>query len=197
MLRALREEPEERYRSVHEYMRALDKGLSCSLRRGPYATMAFAGLLIIGSLSVATAAFLGFWQPTKAPIGEGPGVSAAVDTVPAPLIALEKPKAEVSARPSAPARSREYMRLVEVRAYRIWEQSGRPRGKAGEAVKERNWVEAEHQIDDEVNARAHKIWRQQGCPVGAAGEAVSESNRRTAEVELLKEIENDSHQPNR
>jgi hypothetical protein len=88
-------------------------------------------------------------------------------------------------------------RLVELRAYRIWERSGRPQGKAGEAVKERNWIEAERQIGGEVNARAYELWVKQGCPVGAAGEAVSESNRHAAEVKLLKEIEHDSSRPGR
>jgi hypothetical protein len=61
----------------------------------------------------------------------------------------------------------------------------------------RNWIEAERQIGDEVNARAYEIWKQQGCPVGVAGEAVSEANRHTAELELLKEIESESHAPDR
>ena len=61
----------------------------------------------------------------------------------------------------------------------------------------RNWLEAERQIGDEINARAYRIWERQGRPVGAAGEAVSETNRHAAEVELLKEIENDSSHPDR
>ena len=88
-----------------------------------------------------------------------------------------------------PERSREFTRLVELRAYSIWDRSGRPTGPAGEAVKEKNWLEAERQIRDEVEARAYRIWQKQGRPTGAAGEAVREKNLRAAEVELLAETE--------
>ena len=64
-----------------------------------------------------------------------------------------------------------------------------PTGPAGEAVKEKNWLEAERQIRDEVAARAYQIWVRQGSPTGAAGEAVREKNLRSAEAELLQETE--------
>jgi hypothetical protein len=90
---------------------------------------------------------------------------------------------------TVPERSPEYIRLVKLRAYSIWDQSGRPTGPAGEAVKEKNWLEAEHQVRDEVAARAYHIWERQGSPKGAAGEAVREKNLRSAEAELLQETE--------
>jgi hypothetical protein len=195
VLRALREEPEERYRSVQEYMRALDKALSRSHHNGRQTALAFAGLLLCGSL--AAAALLRVWPGARMPAQGRPALSAVGEPVHQPPIATMKPDAQVRPRPDAPARSRESTRLVELRAYRIWERSGRPQGKAGEAVKERNWIEAERQIGDEVNARAYEIWVKQGCPVGAAGEAVSESNRHAAEVKMLEEIEHDSSRPGR
>ena len=67
---------------------------------------------------------------------------------------------------------------MTLRAYVIWIDCGRPKGRAGELVKEKNWLEAERQILDEVKARAFTIWNQQGCPAGAAGEAVREKNMR-------------------
>ena len=73
VLRALREEPEERYRSVQEYMRALDKALSCSLRKRRLTTLAFTGLLVIGSLAAAAAALLGVWPQVRTPTRERPG----------------------------------------------------------------------------------------------------------------------------
>ena len=78
---------------------------------------------------------------------------------------------------------------MELRAYTIWDRGGRPTGPAGEAVKEKNWLEAERQIRDEVKARAYRIWEKQGRPTGAAGEAVREKNLRAAEAELLQETE--------
>ena len=163
VLRALREEPEERYRSVQEYMRALDKALSCSHRNGRRTALAFGGLLLFGSLAAA-AALLRVWPQARTPARERPAPSAVGEPVHQPPIATMKPDAQISPRPDAPARSRELTRLVELRAYRIWERSGRPQGKAGEAVKERNWIEAERQIGDEVNARAYEIWEQAGLP---------------------------------
>jgi eukaryotic-like serine/threonine-protein kinase len=197
LLRALREEPEERYRSVQEYMRALDKTLSCSRHIGRHATLVCTGLLLIGSLIVAAAALLGVWPRTRMPIRERPALSAVGEPVHQRPIAPKEPDARLSPRPDAPARSRELTRLLELRAYRIWERSGRPKGQAGEAVKMRNWLEAERQVGDEISAKAYRIWERQGCPVGAAGEAVRETNRHTAEVELLKEIEYDSRHPGR
>jgi hypothetical protein len=86
-------------------------------------------------------------------------------------------------------RSREFTRLVELRAYSIWHRSGRPTGPAGDAVELKNWLEAERQIRDEVATRAYHIWERQGRPTGAAGEAVWEKNLRSAEAELLRETE--------
>jgi hypothetical protein len=80
---------------------------------------------------------------------------------------------------------------VELRAYSIWDRSGRPTGAAGDAVKDKNWMEAERQIRDEVALRAYRIWEGQGRPTGAAGEAVFDSNRRAAEAELLQETEDE------
>ena len=49
-------------------------------------------------------------------------------------------------------------------------------------MKEKNWLEAERQILNEVKDRAFQIWDQQGRPTGAAGEAVREKNMRAAEA---------------
>lgn len=54
---------------------------------------------------------------------------------------------EVSAEKPAPARLKvseaERSRLIEVRAYGLWEQAGKP---DGDAARERSWCEAEKQI---------------------------------------------------
>ncbi len=91
--------------------------------------------------------------------------------------------------PASPARSPELQKLTELRAYKIWVDIGRPTGKLGEAVKDKNWAEAEKQINAEVEARAFELWVQQGRPVGPAGESASKKNRHDAEVQLLKETE--------
>jgi Protein of unknown function (DUF2934) len=177
-------------------MRALDKALSSSHRKERWATLAFTGVLIIGTLA-AIATLLGVRPQAHSSIQQAPTRSVVGKPEQQPPIVTEKPDAQLSPKSDAPVRSRELTRLVELRAYSIWDQSGRPQGHAGEAVKERNWIEAERQVGSEVNARAYKIWLRQGSPVGAAGEAVSEANRHAAESELLREIEKDSHNPSR
>ena len=69
--------------------------------------------------------------------------------------------------------------------------TGRPTGKVGEALKERNWAEAEKQVNAEVEARAFQFWEQQGRPVGPEGEAASKKNRHIAEIQLLQETEDE------
>ena len=112
-------------------------------------------------------------------------------TKPASLESSPPSTSPASSRPSqdGPARSPEFNRLVELRAYAIWVGQGVPTGLAGELVKEKNWKEAERQIETEVKARAFTIWVKQGRPTGAAGDAVREKNMRIAEKELLKETE--------
>ena len=67
--------------------------------------------------------------------------------------------------------------MVSSAAYKTLGQGGRLTGKAGESMKEKNWLDAEHQILEEVEARAFKIWDEQGRPSAAAGEAVRELNK--------------------
>ncbi len=100
----------------------------------------------------------------------------------------EQPAAAV---PTPPPRSPEFTKLTELRAYRIWVEAGRPTGKVGEALKERNWAEAEKQVNAEVEARAFQFWEQQGRPGGPEGEAASKKNRHIAEIQLLQETEDE------
>jgi len=81
--------------------------------------------------------------------------------------------------------------LTKLRAYRIWVEAGSPTGQAGEAVKEKNWLEAEKQVNAEVETRAFQFWEQQGRPVGPEGEAASKKNRHIAEIQLLQETEDE------
>jgi eukaryotic-like serine/threonine-protein kinase len=115
---------------------------------------------------------------------------------PAPRQELIRPRLWPSGKaagtePGPAPRSAELTKLTELRAYRIWVEVGRPTGNAGEAVKEKNWVEAEKQINAEVEARAFQFWEQQGRPVGPEGEAVSKKNRQLAEIQLLQETEDE------
>ena len=179
ILRGLSEEPADRYASVRDFMAALDRGLLSTPRNGRGLLLALAATAVLLVLAAGLAWRLGFGPRM------GPGAARP--------IALPKDQPEAKRVPPVPAkpveRSREFTRLVELRAYLIWVRSGRPTGKAGEAVKEKNWLEAERQIHDEVEHRAFQIWVNQGRPTGEAGESARELNRRLAESELLEETE--------
>ena len=95
------------------------------------------------------------------------------------------------AEPGPAPRSPEFTQLTKLRACRIWVEGGRPTGQAGEAVKEKNWLEAEKQVNAEVETRAFQFWEQQGRPVGPEGEAASKKNRHIAEIQLLQETEDE------
>jgi hypothetical protein len=192
ILRGLAEEPRDRYPSVAAFVTALEQSLTTSPRKGSGGKLAAAGLLVAVLLIASAAAFVTF-GPGKDPAGGGrdrkkpdPAAGPRAQTVKPPT--QEGPAAAV---PASPPRSPEFTKLTELRAYRIWVEAGRPTGKLGEALKERNWAEAEKQVHAEVEARAFQFWEQQGRPVGPAGEAVSEKNRHTAEIQLLQETEDE------
>ena len=113
---------------------------------------------------------------------------------PAPRQGLIRPRLRPSRKRLAPSlgpapRSPELTKLTELRAYRIWVEGGRRTGQAGEAVREKNWLEAEKQVNAEVAARAFQFWVRQGRPVGPEGEAASKKNWHAAEIQLLQETE--------
>jgi hypothetical protein len=124
--------------------------------------------------------------------GERRGADAAPAQPETPRpVAPPAPNKPSETVPKAPDRSPEFNRLVELRAYAIWVDMGRPEGQAGDRVKDENWHKAERQIETEVTQRAFTIWVKQGRPEGAAGAAVRDKNMRTAEAELLEETEDD------
>jgi eukaryotic-like serine/threonine-protein kinase len=186
ILKALAEEPKNRFSSVLEYSKALDRTLANLPHRARLSHAAAFGivatLIVLGGLAWLFQTSL----PRNVPIVEKQ--KSAVLRLPAlqPL-----PDAQQSAGPQPPPaeRSADYKWLVQKRAYLIWHWRGRPIGPAGDAVKDKNWHEAERQITEAVNARAYELWNQQGRPTGPAGDAVKEKNMRAAEAELRKETE--------
>jgi eukaryotic-like serine/threonine-protein kinase len=190
VLRGLAEEPKNRFKSVREFVTAFDHALAASPRKARLLPMAFAGLIAILLIFAGLEWIVGLGSKRDVPITPRP---ALVESVANPTAANPVQPKDASKPPdppaNAPERSPEFLRLVQLRAYAIWVKRGRPTGRAGESVKEANWLEAERQVLNEVKARAFKIWDQQGRPTAAAGEAVRERNMRAAEAQLLKETE--------
>jgi serine/threonine protein kinase len=189
ILGGLAEDPRDRHPSVQHFLTALNRALDQSLSSVRNTRWALAGLLFVLA-AIVVARMIRPGSQAQTPRGNDtriiPSAAAKPDPNPDSLQA-EKKHENLPAKPTE--RSRELTRLIELRAYKIWAESGRPEGAAGEAAKERNWIEAERQIGDEVKARAYQLWQKQGCPLGAAGEAVREKNLRSAEAELLQETE--------
>jgi eukaryotic-like serine/threonine-protein kinase len=190
VLRGLAEEPKDRYPTVREFAAALEQALAATTRKARMLPLTIAGLIAIllgvggfnwmtGGKSKRAIPITSKDFPNESIINPTAGINAKTDGAGKP----PEPAAKT------PERSPEFEQLVKLRAYVIWDRCGRPEGVAGAAVQEKNWLEAERQILDEVKARAYTIWNQQGRPEGAAGEAVREQNMREAEVQLLKETE--------
>ena len=190
ILRGLAEKPRDRYPSVGVFLTAFEQSLTSSPRTGLGRGLAVTGLLII-LLGVAGAAAFVRFGPCKDAPGVGrdrqdPDPGAQAGAHPAQTPAEQK---AAGAEPGPAPRSPELTKLTELRAYRIWVEGGRPTGQAGEAVREKNWLEAEKQVNAEVAARAFQFWVRQGRPVGPEGEAASKKNWHAAEIQLLQETE--------
>ncbi len=194
VLRGLAEEPKNRFMNIGEFVAAFEEAVAAAPRKRRLVAIALVGLLATG-LVLAGLAWKAMPGPKREhPITQKPAINKSApllkvtDASPAAPVVISKP-----AQPPAkvPARSQQLQRLMELRAYKIWVERGRLKGKAGESMKEKNWLEAERQILEEVEARAFKIWDEQGRPAAAAGEAVRELNMRAAEVQLLKETEDE------
>jgi hypothetical protein len=192
VLRGLAEEPKNRFNSMGEYLEAFDHAIISTSTRSLWSRLAFAG--VAAGLLVGAASAIALFVSSKGLIAKGgkPAVNAAISrirTSTKPLLA-ELPKLGPSVvNAGVPAPSPEFQRLVELRAYAIWVGQGRPEGVAGELVKEKNWANAQSQIQNAIKCRAFAIWEKQGRPTGPAGEAVSEKNMRIAERDLLKDTE--------
>jgi hypothetical protein len=184
ILRGLAEEPKDRFSSVEDFIAALDRNLGSRPWRARKLPLALAAMfLVLGSVA-GLAWFLG----RGADPGDGTApVTARADSS-GPVETKGRQATELA--PTPPLKSSEhspkFKRLVEMRAYSLWDRGGRLKG---EAIKQKNWLEAERQICEEVEARAYRIWEKQGRPTGEAGEVVRESNKRAAEDELLREAE--------
>jgi len=190
VLRGLAEEPKGRFPTVREFVTAFDQALAAPPRKARWLPLAGAGLIAVLLAALGLKWIAGAGSKRDGPITPN---RVAVKPVVNPT-AANPVKPNDAGRPPDPAaktpeRSPDFDHLVKLRAYVIWVKCGRPTGAAGESVKEKNWLEAERQILDEVKARAFTIWDKQGRPSGAAGEAVREKNMRAAEAQLLKETE--------
>jgi hypothetical protein len=172
ILRALQEEPSERYPSIREFGEALDKALAAVRPRSrrPLART----LAVLAMLGTALTTIVIAWH----------GISTWLVPPDAPGAIRHEPN-----EPEDTALAEGQHKLVELRAYLSWIEQGSPKGLAGDAVEKANWSEGERIISEQVEKIAYTLWESSGKPVGEAGRRAEKVNRLAAQQVLRKQLE--------
>jgi serine/threonine protein kinase len=185
VLKGLSDEPKNRFRSVQEFVSAVEQALAASSRKArvlPGVLMALFAFLVVAA-GLAWIARHRSKSDVATPPGRPQVESVQIPPGPNPVM---PPVASNPAEPAAttPEQSAEFKKLVELRAYTIWVEHGRPEGE-----EENNWLEAERETLDRVKKRAFELWKKQGRPKDEAGAAVRDKNIRDSISELLKKTD--------
>jgi hypothetical protein len=171
LLRALQENPNDRYTTIREFSVALGKALSAPSARPHWVQFATAGLLAVAILAAIAFQFIGPRQPAPAPRPDPAG-----------------PRAGRPAPPPAPTQlDLDVEKLKTIRSEAIWVAQGKPVGEAGKLAAPKNWEQASKEVDDEIKILAYKIWEDRGKAQGAEGEAQAPENYERAVKRLLDE----------
>jgi serine/threonine protein kinase len=165
VLRALREEPKERFATIKDFGRALDRGLAEAgvgrMRR--FVRLAGVGLLGV-LLIIAAVRFRPQPAPAPSPVPPDP---------PVPVLAEAQTQ-------------NLFHQFTEHRAHILWIEAGRPTGEPGRALQDSFWFQAEREVRSEVGIRAYEIWVHAGRPTGTEGERMRPINEAKAVRELLE-----------
>lgn len=196
ILRALQENPKDRFATVRELTEALDRALEKGAAAGR-GRKAHRWLIGTGSLLTVVIAAVAYHQFFPDPHPPPPPASVpkpkeASSPSPSPVAAQPTPIPEAPRPPAADPKTdpgpddpllKELKALV---AFQIWKERGSPGGTVGGAVRDEIWFEAARKVEEEVNLTAYEIWRTQGSPKGEAGERVRLKNQHEAERRLYK-----------
>jgi serine/threonine protein kinase len=196
IVRALRDNPKDRYPTIGEFMTALAHSLSQPkagvwLSR-PWLAVAVAVPVVLATSAVVFPRILDWRESPAQPVAAHTRPKAA-ETATNPATASPSNPTSTGEPKPAPQRSAAFKELTAFRAHEIWKARGSPKGSVGAAVKDEIWVEAEKQIQQELEVIAYMIWQSHGSPAGEKGEAEKESNWEEAEQRLLKSLK----EPNR
>jgi serine/threonine protein kinase len=195
ILRALQENPKDRFATVRELTEALDRALEAGAAagRGRKARRWLIGAGSLLTVMIAAVTYQRFFPgPPPTPPPPPPATVPKEASPPAPLAAQPAPVPETPRSPTAdpkPDPGSDDPLLKELKAlvaYQIWKERGSPGGTVGGAVKDEIWFEASRKVEEEVNLTAYEIWRTQGSPKGEAGERVRLKNQHEAERRLYK-----------
>lgn len=192
ILRALQEEPSERYPSIRDFGEALDEALAAVRPRSRWSLVRTLAVLAVLVACLATVAIA--WPrmnarlvPPKPPgdTADGPAAQTAEQR---PAAAPAKAAAGTD-EPGDKALTDGERKLVELRAYLSWIEQGRPQGSAGQAVEKANWTEAERIVKEQVEKIAYGLWESSGKPTGEAGQRAEKVNRLAAQQVLRTQIQ--------
>jgi serine/threonine-protein kinase len=182
ILRALHENPKDRFETVGEFADVLDAALTARPRLGKPTPLRLAGVAALGVSAIVAAFALGTGAVVRAPLAaRRPDASPAP---PGPAAVPEPKKDQPLPLPDDPL-TEELKRLIAVK---IWEEQGSPKGEEGEKVREENWFKASERLKAELSQIAYQIWEQQGSPNGAAGKAVEKPNWEAAKRKHYKSL---------
>jgi hypothetical protein len=192
ILRALQEDPSERYASIHDFGTALDEALAAvrQASRWPLARTSTVLAILVAALTTIAVAWPRMSArlvPPEAPgrLGHDPAVRTAG---PQPAAGTASPAAGPD-EPGDRALAEGQRKLVELRAYLSWIEQGRPQGRAGQAVATANWGEAERIVSEQVEKIAYDLWDSNGRPTGEAGRRAEKINRLAAQQILRKQLQ--------
>jgi hypothetical protein len=189
ILRALQEEPSERYPSIREFGEALDEALVVVRPQSRWPRPLARSLAVLAILVAALATIAIAWPGMTARLAppEAPGGIGHEPTVRA-----TEPRPATAAGPNEPGESalaEGQRKLVELRAYLSWLEQGKPEGDAGRAVEKANWIEAERIVSEQVEKIAYSLWKSSGKPTGEAGRRAENVNRLVAQQVLRTQLE--------
>lgn len=169
ILRALREEPKERFSTVEEFGRALEEALA-QPQFGMKRRSARLAVMVGGLFLLLIGAGIWFWPRSS----DSPIVS---DTP-----AGKKPQVPVGS--ATPEDS--FHELTRHRAHLLWIIAGRPSAEADKESQNNFWFKAESEVKEEAEKRAYAIWEKNGKPTGKLGESLKDVFWRQAVGQLLE-----------
>ena len=179
ILRALLENPKDRYATIGEFTALLDRTLVAprfAFLRPILRDYGWVGLPLL----VLAGAIFAYYARTSDLEGP-PGPIQAGPLAPSPLVAEPQKKEE-------PAEDPLVHEMKASRALEIWKRRGGPVGEAGKAAEASIWFEAAASVEKDIELAAYQFWVESGKPVGVEGLAAIPVNRDKAIRRLYKEM---------
>ena len=176
ILRALREEPKDRFESIGEFASRLDRALVVPRLAALWPALRAYGWVALPLLVVAGAVLA---HSARSPRQQVP---------PRPPDARPPRIIEAVPKKAKPAEDPLIHEMKALRAVEIWKNRGSPVGKEGKAAEQSIWFEAAAGVDKDLEVAAYQFWEQGGKPKGAEGDRAKPVNWDKAVRRLYREM---------